>query len=333
MIGGPLPGSASGPELIQAAAESGSLGTIAGGLAETERFEADVVRSTRALGRQVAVNLVVMHRPPSVAQERASHRYLGAVAPVLSELGCPTDVPMFRLDDDIDAKLAVLERARPGLVTFSYGVPAPEHVRTLIRCGITVATTVSSVVEARAAIDAGSEILVVQGADAGGPQVGFDPFDPPRGAATRGLVAAVRAITDLPIIASGGVGGASDARHLRGAGADLVQVSTVLIAATESRASPAYRRALLRRRYESTVVNRTFSGRWERGLSNAFSREFEAVSALGYPLIAHALAPLAQIGAQLGDPDLMPLWAGTGLAGITEAPAGTILRALAAEMS
>lgn len=332
MIGGPLPGSACGPELVTAAAESDSLATIAGALCPLDRFEEELVRATRSVGRQVAVNLIVAHRPASVAQERASHRYLTAIAPVLAELGCPTDVPLFRLDDEIDAKLSLLERTRPGLVTFTFGAPAPEHVRRLMRCGITVATTVSSVLEARAAIDAGTEVLVVQGADAGGPQVGFDPFDPPRGAATRGLVTAVRAITDLPIIAAGGVGTATDARHLRGAGAELVQVATALIAADESRASPAYRRALLQRRAEPTVVTRTFSGRWERGLSNAFTREFESVSALGFPLIAHALVPLAETGARLGDPDLMPLWAGTGLPGITEGAAGSILRGLAAEL-
>lgn len=314
---------------MSAAGYAGSLGTIAGGSLSDVAFVTALNRCVGALDSAFIVNLWSDPVPLSPGREIAAQHYLETLAPVLQELGV---APSLAPDNgSIDVKVSLLARAKPALVSFSFGMPALRHLSTLAQHGVSTAITVTTVAEALVAYGSGADILIAQGADAGGPQAGFDPFDVPRGTTTAELVLAIRAVTNAPVIAAGGVGDSADVEYLLACGADLVQVSTVLLAAPESFAPEVYRTELLRRRGEYTGLGRTFSGRWERGLTNAFTAEFGGDAVAGFPLIAQSLAPLVTAAQRLDDPDVMPLWAGTGLSGISERPLAHTLHTLAGE--
>jgi NAD(P)H-dependent flavin oxidoreductase YrpB (nitropropane dioxygenase family) len=57
---------------------------------------------------------------------------------------------------------------------------------------------------------------------------------------------------------------------------------------------------------------RAFTGRVARGISNAFSRRFDAAAPAGYPAIHHMTSPLRRWAADHDDRDHLHLWAGTG---------------------
>ena len=76
-------------------------------------------------------------------------------------------------DDAHDAKLGVVESTHVHLVSFTFGCPASEIVERLHRADIQVAVTVTTVLEAELAADAATDLLIVQGTEAGGHQGSF----------------------------------------------------------------------------------------------------------------------------------------------------------------
>src|SRR5204862_5896235 len=91
-----------------------------------------------------------------------------AVAAYVTTLGPGAGEPRFD-DDGWRAKLDVLRDEDPvPVVSFTFGCPPLCEVRALQAHGSEVWVTVTSVDEARAARDAGADVLVLQGSEAGG---------------------------------------------------------------------------------------------------------------------------------------------------------------------
>ena len=84
------------------------------------------------------------------------------------------------------------------------------------------------------------------------------------------LVRKICASTALPVIASGGIMDGRDVTKAMALGAAAVQLGTAFLPCPESGAPPAYKRALLEAKADTTVITRAFSGRPARGLTNAF---------------------------------------------------------------
>ena len=66
-------------------------------------------------------------------------------------------------DDDWAAKLDVVHDLRPGVVSFTFGLPTTDGLSRLKRAGITTVETVTAVEEAEAAVSRGADAVVAQG--------------------------------------------------------------------------------------------------------------------------------------------------------------------------
>ena len=119
-----------------------------------------------------------------------------------------------------------------------WGTPDVGVVETVHSGDARAGWQVGSADEARAAQDAGCDVIVAQGIEAGGHVRG-----------TIGLLALldeVRAAVDLPVlVAAGGIGSGKAMAAALVAGADAVRVGTRFVAATESIAHPTYVNALI----------------------------------------------------------------------------------------
>ena len=194
-----------------------------------------------------------------------------------------------------------------------------------------MAVTVTSADEARLAAEHGADSLVVQGTEAGGHQGTFGNAEPNRTPLLDAL-AAVRAVVDLPLVATGGIMTAADARAVLDAGAHAVQIGTALLCTPEAGTSAVHRAALLDARYPGTVVTRAFTGRWARGLANRFTVEHPDAPA-GYPQVHHLTRPLRAAAAKAGDSDVPNLWAGTEWRAVRAEPAAEVVRRIGASAS
>ena len=146
-----------------------------------------------------------------------------------------------------------------GATVFVAGLGVPADVVDLCHAnGLLVVNMCGKVDHARRALDAGCDMVVAQGTEAGGHtgQVATLPLVPQ----------IVDAVGDaIPVVAAGGI---VDGRGLAAAlalGADGVWMGTRFIATPEARGVVGYKDALLATREDGTVISRAFSGKTMRG--------------------------------------------------------------------
>ena len=158
-----------------------------------------------------------------------------------------------------------------GATVFVAGLGVPRDVVDLChRRNVLVVNMCGKVRHAIAAVEAGCDIVVAQGTEAGGHtgQVATMPLVPQ----------IVDAVGDrVPVVAAGGI---FDGRGLAAAltlGADGVWVGTRFIATPEARAVHGYKDALLGLAEDGTVVTRAYTGKTCRVVRNAYTQAFDDV--------------------------------------------------------
>ena len=322
MAGGP-----STPELAAAVANAGGLGFIAAGYRTAERLREDILAARALTDGAVAVNLFLVAEAP--VNEVAVAAYARELEPVAARYGADLGSAHFD-DDQLEAKLGVVRELRVPIVSFTFGCPEPSLVRSLRDEGIAVWVTVTEPDEAALAAQAGADALICQGVEAGGHRGAFVDED---GRGELGLLALLRltrAITDLPLIASGGVADGAGIAATLAAGARAAQIGTAFMLCPEAGTSPPHRQALSRP--GTTALTRAFSGRRARGIVNRFMREHEARAPSAYPHVHHLTAPLRAAARAAGDPEAINLWAGQAYALAEELPAAELMARWSAEL-
>jgi nitronate monooxygenase len=170
--------------------------------------------------------------------------------------------------------LEIALAAKPVAIMLSFGDPAP-FAPTIHAGGALLICQVQTLEHARAAIAAGADILVAQGAEAGGHGV------------SRGTMALVPAVADaapdLPLVAAGGI---ADGRGLAAAlmlGADGVLLGSRFYATQEAAAAQAAKERIVAAEGDATIRSILFDiarkNVWPapytgRVLSNAFSERW-----------------------------------------------------------
>jgi nitronate monooxygenase len=281
---------AGGPSTASLVVAAAEAGAL-GFLAAGYKAPAAVEEELRAVGGvPYGLNIFVPRPAPADIEPLERYRRLLQAEADRYEV----DLPPLRLDDDdhFQAKIQIAIAYGVPLVSFTFGVPDPGLVRALRAAGSAVLVTVTSPDEARQAL------------------------------------AAVRAVTDRPVLAAGGVASAADVRDLLDAGAAAVQCGTSFLLADEAGTRAPHRAALLSGDYRETVVTRAFTGQPARGLRNRFIDEYSAAAPVGYPAIHHLTAPIRAAAAARGDQSALHLWAGTGFASARPGPVAALVEDL-----
>ncbi|GAA0481618.1 oxidoreductase [Paractinoplanes deccanensis] len=321
----PMAGGPTTSQLVVAAAEAGALGFLAAGYKSPPAVEEEL-RAVRSAGAPYGLNIFVPAPRPASTEPLA--RYREVLLAEAERYG--VELPPLRLDDDdhFGAKVELARDYRVPYVSFTFGVPSAQVVAGLRGGGSRVLITVTGRLEAVRAMTAGPDALVAQAGTAGGHASTTDPARY-RGTSTAPeVLAEVRGVTGLPVIAAGGTASAGEVAALLSAGAAAVQAGTFFLLADEAGTRPAQRRAMLSGDYRETAVTRAFTGQPARGLRNRFLDEYSAVAPLGYPAIHHLTAPIRAAAAAAGDASALNLWAGTGFAAARPGPLATLVEAL-----
>jgi nitronate monooxygenase len=233
---------------------------------------------------------------------------------------------------DFDAQTTAMLEASPPIISSVMGLYPADYVRRLKARGIAWFATATTVAEARAAEAAGADVIIAQGAEAGGHRGAFDA-----GAAERaqvGLVSLVPAVVDavdIPVVATGGI---ADARGIAAAlilGASAVQIGTGFLRCPEAEISRAWADALARTAPEDTIVSRVFSGRAGRSIRTEYVRAAlsdDAPRPAPYPVQRGLTAPMRKQGVETGDVDRLQAWAGQSAAMARATEAGEVVRTL-----
>jgi len=322
----PLAGGPSTPALAAAVSNAGGFGFLAAGYLTPEGLERQLDELRSSTPRQFGVNLFA---PPALPADPATYApYVDELHRWAAERGLPLGEPLFG-DDDFAAKLELLRDAPPAVVSFTFGMPAPQVVQRAHAAGSEVWVTVTSAEEARVAAAGGADALVVQGLEAGGHRGSFDDADPATGHALLELLAPAGE-TGVPLVAAGGIMAGGDIAAVIAAGARAAQLGTAFLLCPEAGTSEPHR-AALRDGSAPTRFTRAFTGRAARGIVNAFMEAHDANAVSAYPEIHHVTQPLRQAARAAGDGSMINLWAGDAYGRIRELPAGELVALLAAE--
>jgi nitronate monooxygenase len=155
----PLAGGPSTPELTAAVSNAGGFGFLAAGYLAAPAL-AERLEGTRTLtDAPIGVNLFV---PGTPAPPDTADAYAARLADDARQAGVELGAARFD-DDDWAAKLELLIATPVAVVSFTFGCPEPEVIDRLHDAGSEVWVTVTGPDEARLAVDAGADALVVQG--------------------------------------------------------------------------------------------------------------------------------------------------------------------------
>jgi nitronate monooxygenase len=281
-------GGVSRSELVAAVTEGGGFGFL-GMVREPVKLIQAEVTALRARGiARFGVNLIPAATDPS---------FLDAQVSACIELGVPV-VSLFW-----DASFKLIARLRAA--------------------GIVVVCQVGSPAEAQAVEQAGAQIIITQGVEAGGHVRGDHPL--------HNFVPEVVAQTELPVLAAGGLADGADLATVLALGTQGAVFGTALIATPESFAHDYHKQRLLNANGVDAVLTDAFHINWPRGakvrvLANSVTRgehgdPFAEVRTVigdeaGRPI--YLFSTESPLRAMTGTFEAMALYAGTGVGRITE---------------
>jgi nitronate monooxygenase len=318
-------------ELVIAAAQGGALGSLPCAMLSVEKAREQVNIIRQRVSAPVNMNFFC-HTPVEADPQRDAKwkQRLGAyyiefgvdpAAPINVANRAPFNAAMCEL----------IEELKPEVVSFHFGLPDQALLRRIKAAGSIVIASATIVREAVWLQQHGADVIIAQGAEAGGHRGMFLTENIAGQPGTFALVPQVVDAVRVPVIAAGGI---ADGRGIAAAfalGASGVQIGTAYLHCPESRIITPHRAALAGAHDDSTVVTNVMTGRPARGVANRVMREVGPISpdAPAFPHAATALGPLKAAAEKQGRVDFTNLWAGQAVGLRRDLPAAELTRALA----
>ncbi len=324
LIQAPMAG-AGGVDLAAAVIGAGGIGSLPCALLSTEAATAQIAEVRARHSGPLNLNFFC-HTIGPAPDESAWRK---ALAPFYAEEGIaePDAPPPLRRPFDA-AMCALVERTRPEITSFHFGLPEPRLIERVRATGAFVIGTATTAEEARWLAARGVDAIVAQGFEAGGHAGWFLDDHQPVGLAA--LVPQIVAAVELPVIAAGGIATPAGVAAAFALGASAVQVGTAYLATPESLISPMHRALLGTPAAADTAFTNLFSGRSARGIRNRLMRALGPVSAAAppFPYASALLAPLRAAAEKRGRADYSPLWAGQSAPLVRETSAAALTHEL-----
>src|SRR5262244_674452 len=307
IVAAPMGPDLTGPETVAAVSNAGGLGILQAQFCAPPRFREEIHRVRALTDMPFGVNLL-LHFP-------------------------------------VQDHLAVCLEERVPVLSLFWGDPTP-YVELAHAAGVKVFHQVGSVPEAQRAAAAGVDVIIAQGAEAGGHVAGE--------VSTLALVPRiVDAVSPRPVAAAGGIADGRGLVAVLALGAQAAVLGTRFLASAESRAHPHYKERLLEAGEEDTVRTTLFGYGWpnapHRTLRTAFVRHWLGQEARGQesrpdepvvggtviggqPMPVLRFVSMPPNAEASGDIDSMALLAGQGVGLVREIkPAGQIVHELVEE--
>jgi nitronate monooxygenase len=318
-------------EIAIAVAQGGGLPSVPCAMisAEKVREQVGIIRQRVS----APINLNFFCHEAVEADPAQELRWRQRLAPFYGELGLDHTAPINAANRaPFDATFCELvEELKPEIASFHFGLPEQGILKRVKATGAIVMASATIVREAVWLEQHGADVIIAQGAEAGGHRGMFLTDNIAEQPGTFALVPQVVDAVKVPVVAAGGI---ADGRGIAAAfalGASGVQIGSAYLRCPESRVIGPARKALAEAMDDSTVITNVMTGRPARGVANRVMREVGpmAAEAPAFPHSATALGPLKQAAEKLGNVDFTSMWAGQALPLGRDMPATELTRVLA----
>ncbi len=309
-------GEAASEDLVAAVSLSGGLGVVPAAEMHPEDMERFVASVRQKTPLPLALNLRPCEARP--ARLEAAQKVLAAFEPVMESLGIDpkrmAELLLHPPKRDFARQFEAALDLHPCAVTSSFGAFREEEAEKLARAGIRSITTVTTLREAKVARSAGSDALIVQGAEAAGPRLSFESPDSEM-VGLSALLPAVRRATGLPVLASGGVADPLQAEGLQHMGASGLVLGTALLACGEARVPPRHRWFARHGSTGDLMTTRLWTGRLMRTVRSDYLEGFSGFEPGEdlWPLLEAPMRVLSEAAQKAGTDALTPMPLGQSL--------------------
>ncbi|MGA9667590.1 MAG: nitronate monooxygenase [Terracidiphilus sp.] len=336
IIQGPL-GGLSTQRLTATVSNFGGLGSFgAHGLSPSAI--GDVIAEIRELtANPFAINLWVSmeDKGARTSGREEFQRSLAHIAKHIESLGAALPEYKPYIPTRFEDQARVLIDAKVPVFSFIAGVPPKEILDECRTQGVVTIGTATTPSEAIILEQAGVNVIVASGFEAGGHRGSFLLSAEESLTGIFSLTPQVADAVSVPVVAAGGI---ADARGVLAAfalGAEGVQIGTAFLASEDSGASPHHRNLLLSGKAQNTALTKGFTGRLARGIRNQLLEELNGpgVQILPYPLQRFLVKNLSIAAEKAARPELLPLWAGQSANLSRERDARVLLQTLVSEIS
>lgn len=337
IVQGPFGGGLSSVRLAAAVSNAGGLGSFGAHHLSPNQIREVMHDLQRATAKPFNINLWVSRHDPGAEVMTSEHHALGLrqFAPIYERLGIA--VPPIEPPDDFtfEQQVEVILELRPQVFSFVFGIPNAEILRECTQRGILTVGAATTLDEAVALDQAGVDMIVATGSDAGGHRPSFLRPAEDSLTGTLSLVPQVRKVTRRPVIAAGGIAEANGVGAAFQLGADAVQIGTAFLACEESNCPPLHREALFTAAAARTRLSRRFTGRLARFMNTPLLEELERSdhAALPFPLQADFNRPVKAEGVKRNQADLLPLYAGQAAPLLRHRDAASVMHDLVGGLS
>ncbi|WP_249869406.1 NAD(P)H-dependent flavin oxidoreductase [Oceanobacillus saliphilus] len=314
-----MAGGITSPELVAAVSNAGALGTIGAGYMSPTSLKKSIHTVKELTSKPFAVNLFAVNLEVFSTDINEMQKLLNTYR---KELGIEMGKKQVKVKDYLQEKIYLIIKEKVPIVSTAFGVLSSILIDRLKKNNITLIGMATNLEEALLLQDAGYDLIVAQGFEAGGHRGTFNTVKYPRGCeiSLHVLVQSLIKNISLPIIAAGGIYAREQIAGLLKQGASGVQLGTRFLVAEEAGTNDSYRRAILKADYGDTVITNAFSGRPARALRNEFIDEMEesGIPILPFPIQNELTKDIRAAGSDFAISEVQSLWAGQGAGGITK---------------
>ena len=313
-----------------AVSNAGALGSLPAAMLSPDRLRIELEAVRDGTKFPFNVNFFCHTEPPrDVDREQ---RWRSVLKPYFDEFGVDLETTAESASrTPFSSDIAdVVEPFKPPVVSFHFGLPAPELLRRVRSWGSKILASATTVAEALWLQANGVDAIIAQGWEAGGHRGMFLSDDVATQLGTFALVPQIVNATNKPVIAAGGIADADGVSAALDLGAGAVQIGTAFLLCDEATTSSIHRSALEDQDARETAVTNVFTGRPARGIVNRAMRELGYMNSMvpQFPLGAPAIAPLRAAAERAGKGDFSPLWCGQNATGCKALPSADVVQLL-----
>ena len=332
---GPFGGSLSSAELVATVSNEGGLGGYgAYTLSPQEILEVNDKIKT-ATNKPYNINLWVSDTdaPNGTVTNEQYEQAIKIFKPYFDEAGIALPEKPASFEPRFREQVQVIMDIRPKLFSFVFGIPSADILEQCRKCGVKTAGAATTLDEAIAMENAGVDLIIASGFEAGGHRPSFLASAEQSTTGSFVLLQLIKEKVKTPIVAAGGIANGRGVAAALTLGADAAQIGTAFLACDESGALPVHKQMLFSDAAKYTTLTRAFTGRLGRGIN---TRLFKDVSGkekqfLPFPLQTTFMSSLRKAAIDQQKWDMIMFWGGQIAPILKHSRAITLMRSLIEE--